>query len=306
LLHKHVPQSPVPRGQTRRTADPCFIRCCISSRLLLHERSPQSPSPRGDTCRAAVPCTSSCCMMSHTLRQALHGVPCTSSYITLVARAQRVTRASIACCDRRGIAGVQGNCSGPPPPSETFSPLAPLRPGQCVLTVSKRAFEWYKKEAAQNVWLHGLYVYGPSAVDVDLVFWNPTTLQSRLYATKVTFHGGTCFGAFKPSYLAGAQLALQHCLRLLGPATTTPQSVWDAREITCGHCAPLWAVLLLNLAQAAKQSHSQRMSTELPRACCRRAALTVTCLQTVRRGTLPKITPASAPKARKSRCSGAC
>jgi hypothetical protein len=119
------------------------------------------------------------------------------------------------------MTGVQGNCSGLPPPSNgTYSLMAP-RPGQCVLIASERVFQWFGKEAAQTVWLHGLYIYrAPSTTSDDLVFWNPfTTALSRpqLYVTNVTFHGGS-FGAVDPAYLAGAQAALQNLLTA-GPGT---------------------------------------------------------------------------------------
>jgi hypothetical protein len=88
--------------------------------------------------------------------------------------------------------------------------------------VSARVFEWVGKEAAQTVWLHGLYIYrAPSTTSYGLVFWNPSTTvlpqRYQLYVTNVTFHGDS-FEALDPAYLAGAQATLENLLTA-GPGT---------------------------------------------------------------------------------------
>jgi hypothetical protein len=123
-----------------------------------------------------------------------------------------------------------------------------------MLNLTTRPFEWYGQKAAQNIWLHGLYLYGPSLDASDLTLWNPANPpgRSRLFATNVTFHGGTFgFAASQPAYLAGAQLALQRCLRLRGPVTATRQSVRDARERTFGHSFHVWTIPLRSLAPSS-------------------------------------------------------
>jgi hypothetical protein len=55
--------------------------------------------------------------------------------------------------------------------------------------------------------MHGLYIYGPTVENGDLVFWGPVA-KSWLYLTSLTMHGGTNgLMAFRQAYLAGAQLA---------------------------------------------------------------------------------------------------
>jgi hypothetical protein len=77
-----------------------------------------------------------------------------------------------------------------------------------VLTVNKRLLEWRDSEAAQNVWLHGLYVYGLNDTS-SLIHWEPDG-RVRLYVTNVTTHGGKYgFDIFSPAFLAGAQVAMQ-------------------------------------------------------------------------------------------------
>jgi hypothetical protein len=79
-----------------------------------------------------------------------------------------------------------------------------------VLTVNKRLLEWRDREAAQNVWLHGLYVYDPANAP-SLIHWKPDgRVWPRLYVTNVTTHGGKYgFEIFSPAFLAGAQVAMQ-------------------------------------------------------------------------------------------------
>jgi hypothetical protein len=108
--------------------------------------------------------------------------------------------------DQHKLSGLQGNCLGPTPTGDPTSPLAPLHPGQCVLSVNKALFEW-SGYAAPLVWLHGLYIYSPEIHLHTLVRWYPNS-SPPLYLSHVTLHGGF-WGvyALKPAYLAGVRLA---------------------------------------------------------------------------------------------------
>jgi hypothetical protein len=113
---------------------------------------------------------------------------------------------------------VQGNCSGNPPAGDPNVPLAPLHPGQCVLTTQLSLLSWEYQKASFYVWLHNLYIYAPGMIydRYPLVGWTPPALVGGLHATHITTQAvqGTGLYFKSPAYLAGAPSVgmRMHCL----------------------------------------------------------------------------------------------
>ena len=100
------------------------------------------------------------------------------------------------CSNDHWAAYLQAECSDDADSTALpGKPAADPRPGQCMIAVPFRLlkWDWYNDEiAADDVWLHNLFLYAPKPVAdtfTSLIAWEPKS-KSRMWMTNVIVSGG--------------------------------------------------------------------------------------------------------------------
>ena len=91
--------------------------------------------------------------------------------------------------------GVQGACVHPPPALHGHVPLKQLHSGQCLVQVASGFIGWLS-DAAPDVWVHNLYIRGPTSGWANsgphrhiALQWRPQQ-AAALWLTNTTVDGG--------------------------------------------------------------------------------------------------------------------